>query len=130
MKAHTDEPLTDGTRARWRKEPMGRRGVRRGGVVAAALSIVMLLSSCMSQGEVTETRAAQLSVGDAVIAVRLSQGKFSAGLPDPPEDNWIVLLDAQGRGQATRIEAKRYGISALLWNERGLSFGGSSHLRV
>ena len=123
MKAHTDEPLTDGTRARWRKEPMGRRGVRRGGVVAAALSIVMLLSSCMSQGEVTETRAAQLSVGDAVIAVRLSQGKFSAGLPDPPEDNWIVLLDAQGRGQATRIEAKRYGISALLWNERGLSFG-------
>lgn len=123
MKAHTDEPLTDGTRARWRKEPMGRRGVRRCGIGAAALSIVMLLSSCMSQGEVTETRAAQLSVGDAVIAVRLSQGKFSAGLPDPPEDNWIVLLDAQGRGQATRIEAKRYGISALLWNERGLSFG-------
>ena len=34
-----------------------------------------------------------------------------------------MLLDAQGRGQATRIEAKRYGISALLWNERGLSFG-------
>ena len=123
MKAHTDEPLTGGTRARWRKEPMGRRGVRRCGIGAAALSIVMLLSSCMSQGEVTETRAAQLSVGDAVIAVRLSQGKFSAGLPDPPEDNWIVLLDAQGRGQATRIEAKRYGISALLWNERGLSFG-------
>ena len=123
MKAHTDEPLTDGTRARWRKEPMGRRGVRRGGVVAAALSIVMLLSSCMSQGEVTEKRADQLSVGDAVIAVRLSQGKFSAGLPDPPEDNWIVLLDAQGRGQATRIEAKRYGISTLLWTERGLSFG-------
>ena len=123
MKAHTDEPLTDGTRARWRKEPMGRRGVRRGGVVAAALSIVMLLSSCMSQGEVTETRAAQLSVGDAVIAVRLSEGELSPGLPAPPEDNWIVLLDAQGRGQATRIEAKRYGISALLWNERGLSFG-------
>ena len=98
MKAHTDEPLTDGTRARWRKEPMGRRGARRGGILAAMLSAAVLLSSCMPQGAVTEKRADQLSVGDAVIAVRLSQGKFSAGLPDPPEDNWIVLLDAQGRG--------------------------------
>ena len=120
---HTDEPLNNGTRARSRRGLLSRKRVRRCGIGAAALSIVMLLSSCMSQGEVTETRAAQLSVGDAVIAVRLSQGKFSAGLPDPPNDNWIVLLDAQGRGQATRIEAKRYGISALLWNERGLSFG-------
>ena len=123
MKAHTDEPLTGGSRVKTRRGLLSRKRVRRCGIGAAALSIVMLLSSCMSQGEVTETRAAQLSVGDAVIAVRLSQGKFSAGLPDPPEDNWIVLLDAQGRGQATRIEAKRYGISALLWNERGLSFG-------
>ena len=123
MKAHTDEPLTGGSRVKTRRGLLSRKRVRRCGIGAAALSIVMLLSSCMSQGEVTETRAAQLSVGDAVIAVRLSQGKFSAGLPTPPEDNWIVLLDAQGRGQATRIEAKRYGISALLWNERGLSFG-------
>lgn len=123
MKAHTDEPLTGGSRVKTRRGLLSRKRVRRCGIGAAALSIVMLLSSCMSQGEVTETRAAQLSVGDAVIAVRLSQGKLSAGLPDPPEDNWIVLLDAQGRGQATRIEAKRYGISALLWNERGLSFG-------
>ena len=123
MKAHTDEPLTGGSRVKTRRGLLSRKRVRRCGIGAAALSIVMLLSSCMSQGEVTETRAAQLSVGDAVIAVRLSQGKFSAGLPDPPNDNWIVLLDAQGRGQATRIEAKRYGISALLWNERGLSFG-------
>ena len=112
MKAHTDEPLTGGSRVKTRRGLLSRKRVRRCGIGAAALSIVMLLSSCMSQGEVTETRAAQLSVGDAVIAVRLSEGKFSAGLPD-----------AQGRGQATRIEAKRYGISALLWNERGLSFG-------
>ena len=123
MKPHTDEPLSDGTRARNHKGSLSRKGARRSGIGAAALSIVMLLSSCVSQGAVTETGAAQLSVGDAVIAVRLSEGKFSAGLPDPPEDNWIVLLDAQGRGQATRIEAKRYGISTLLWTERGLSFG-------
>ena len=123
MKPHTDEPLNNGTRARNRKGLLSRKGVRRCGVVAAALSLVMLLSSCMPQGAVTETRADQLSLGDAVIAVRLSEGKFSAGLPTPPEDNWIVLLDAQGRGQATRIEAKRYGSVAFLWTDRGLSFG-------
>ena len=121
MKPHTDEPLSDGTRARNRKGLLSRKGARRSGTVAAALSLVMLLSSCMSQGAVKEKRADQLSLGDAVIAVRLSQGKFSAGLPDPPNDNWIVLLDAQGRGQATRIENKRG--SAVMWTERGLSFG-------
>ena len=123
MKPHTDEPLNNGTRARSRKGLLSRKGVRRCGVVAAALSIVMLLSSCMSQGDVTETRADQLSLGDAVIAVRLSEGKLSPGLPAPPEDNWIVLLDAQGRGQATRIKAKSYGNVAFLWTDRGLSFG-------
>ena len=123
MKPHTDEPLSDSTRARTRRGLLSRKGARRSGTVAAALSLVMLLSSCMSQGDVTETRADQLSLGDAVIAVRLSEGKFSAGLPTPPEDNWIVLLDAQGRGQATRIEAKRYGSVAFLWTDRGLSFG-------
>ena len=123
MKPHADEPLSDGTRARTRKGLLSRKGARRSGTVAAALSIVMLLSSCMSQGAVTETRADQLSLGDAVIAVRLSEGEFSAGLPAPPEDNWIVLLDAQGRGQATRIKAKSYGNVAFLWTDRGLSFG-------
>ena len=121
MKPHTDEPPSDSTSARTRKGLLSRKGARRSSTVAAALSIVMLLSSCMSQGAVTEKRADQLSLGDAVIAVRLSQGKFSAGLPDPPEDNWIVLLDAQGRGQATRIENKPG--SAVMWTERGLSFG-------
>ena len=123
MKPHTDEPLNNGTRARNRKGLLSRKGVRRCGIVAAALSAAVLLSSCMPPGAVTEKRADQLSLGDAVIAVRLSEGKFSAGLPDPPEDNWIVLLDAQGRGQATRIKAKSYGNVAFLWTDRGLSFG-------
>ena len=123
MKPHTDEPLSDGTRARNRKGSLSRKGVRRCGIVAAALSAAVLLSSCMSQGDVTETRADQLSLGDAVIAVRLSEGELSPGLPAPPEDNWVVLLDAQGRGQATRIKAKSYGNVAFLWTDRGLSFG-------
>ena len=123
MKPHTDESLNNGARTRSRRGLLSRKGARRSGTVAAALSLVMLLSSCMSQGDVTETRADQLSLGDAVIAVRLSEGKFSPGLPTPPEDNWIVLLDAQGRGQATRIKAKSYGNVAFLWTDRGLSFG-------
>ena len=123
MKPHTDEPLNNGTRARNRKGSLSRKGVRRCGIVAAALSAAVLLSSCMPQGDVTETRADQLSLGDAVIAVRLSEGELSPGLPAPPEDNWIVLLDAQGRGQATRIKAKSYGNVAFLWTDRGLSFG-------
>ena len=123
MKPHTDERLSDGTRVRNRKGSISRKGVRRCGVIAAALSAAVLLSSCMPQGAVTEKRADQLSLGDAVIAVRLSEGKFSPGLPTPPEDNWIVLLDAQGRGQATRIKAKSYGNVAFLWTDRGLSFG-------
>ena len=120
---HTDEPLNNGTRAKTRKGLLSRKGARLTSTVAAALSLVMLLSSCMSQGDVTETRADQLSLGDAVIAVRLSEGELSPGLPTPPEDNWIVLLDAQGRGQATRIKAKSYGNVAFLWTDRGLSFG-------
>ena len=123
MEPHTDEPLNNGTRARNRKGLLSRKGVRRCGIVAAALSAAVLLSSCMSQGDVTETRADELSLGDAVIAVRLSEGELSPGLPAPPEDNWIVLLDAQGRGQATRIKAKSYGNVAFLWTDRGLSFG-------
>lgn len=123
MEPHTDEPLNNGTRARNRKGLLSRKGVRRCGIVAAALSAAVLLSSCMSQGDVTETRADQLSLGDAVIAVRLSEGELSPGLPAPPEDNWIVLLDAQGRGQATRIKAKSYGNVAFLWTDRDLSFG-------
>ena len=121
MNANATDSQPTETEARRCCRLLSRRGARRCGIVAAALSAAVLLSSCMSQGAVKEKRADQLSLGDAVIAVRLSQGKFSAGLPDPPNDNWIVLLDAQGRGQATRIENKRG--SAVMWTERGLSFG-------
>ena len=68
MKPHTDEPLTGGSRAKTRKGSLSRKGVRRCGIVAVALSAAVLLSSCMPQGAVTEKRAAQLSLGDAVIA--------------------------------------------------------------
>ena len=74
MKPHTDELLNNGTRARNRRGLLSRKGARRCGVGAAALSIVMLLSGCMSEDAPKVTPVKNLSTGDAVIAVRLSTG--------------------------------------------------------
>ena len=61
MEPHTDEPLNNGTRARNRKGLLSRKGVRRSGTVAAALSIVVLLSSCMSEDAPKVTPVKNLS---------------------------------------------------------------------
>lgn len=124
---HTDEPLSDGPHARRRKEPMGRRGllsrkrVRRCGIGAAALSIVMLLSGCLSIASLDEKPIDKLTTGEAVIALRLGAAEASAGLPDGTSDNWIVLLDAHGRGQAGHIERGEHGDVA--WSDLGVSYG-------
>ena len=124
---HTDEPLSDGPHARRRKEPMGRRGllsrrrVRRCGIGAAALSIVMLLSGCLSIASLDEKPIDKLTTGEAVIALRLGAAEASAGLPGGTSDNWIVLLDAQGRGQAGHIERGERG--DIAWTELGVSYG-------
>ncbi|MBS6324979.1 MAG: hypothetical protein KH413_04000 [Actinomyces sp.] len=121
MKTHTDEPLSDGTRARNRKGSLSRKGVRRSGIGAAALSIVMLLSSCMSQDAPKWTPVKNLSTGDAVIAVRLSTGTSVSGLQKPLSDNVIALVDAQGQVEAARIGEWNRG--RVLWTERGISYG-------
>lgn len=121
MKTHTDEPLSDGTRARNRKRSLIRKGVRRSGIGAAALSIVMLLSSCMSQDAPKATPVKNLSTGDAVIAVRLSTGTSVSGLQKPLSDNVIALVDAQGQVEAARIGEWNRG--RVLWTDRGISYG-------
>jgi len=127
MKMHTDEPLSDGTRARQCEKPMGRRGllsrkgVHRCGIVAAALSIVMLLSGCLSLASLDEKPIDKLTTGEAVIALRLGAAEASAGLPGGTSDNWIVLLDSQGRGQAGHIERGKRG--DIAWTELGVSYG-------
>lgn len=121
MKTHTDEPLSDGTRARNCKGSLIRKGVRRSGIGAAALSIVMLLSSCMSQDAPKATPVKNLSTGDAVIAVRLSTGTSVSGLQKPLSDNVIALVDAQGQVEAARIGEWNRG--RVLWTERGISYG-------
>ena len=121
MKPHTDEPLNNGTRARNRKGSLSRKGVRRSGIGAAALSIVMLLSSCLSLASLDEKPIDKLTTGEAVIALRLGGAEVSAALPGGTGDNWIVLLDAQGRGQAGHVERGERG--DIAWTELGVSYG-------
>lgn len=121
MKPHTDQPLNNGARARTRKGLLSRKGVRRSGTVAAALSIVMLLSSCLSLASLDEKPIDKLTTGEAVIALRLGGAEVSAALPGGTGDNWIVLLDAQGRGQAGHVERGERG--DIAWTELGVSYG-------
>lgn len=121
MEPHTDEPLNNGTRARNRKGLLSRKGVRRSGIGAAALSIVMLLSGCLSLASLDEKPIDKLTTGEAVIALRLGAAEASAGLPGGTSDNWIVLLDSQGRGQAGHIERGERG--DIAWTELGVSYG-------
>ena len=121
MKPHTDEPLSDSTRARTRKGLLSRKGALRSGIGAAALSIVMLLSGCLSLASLDEKPIDKLTTGEAVIALRLGGAEASAALPGGTGDNWIVLLDAQGRGQAGHVERGERG--DIAWTELGVSYG-------
>lgn len=121
MKPHTDERLSDSARARTRRGLHSRKGARRCGVGAAALSIVMLLSGCLSLASLDEKPIDKLTTGEAVIALRLGAAEASAGLPGGTSDNWIVLLDSQGRGQAGHIERGKRG--DIAWTELGVSYG-------
>lgn len=118
---HTDEPLNNGTRARSRKGSLSRKGARRCGVGAAALSIVMLVSGCLSLASLDEKPIDKLTTGEAVIALRLGGAEASAALPGGTGDNWIVLLDSQGRGQAGHVERGERG--DIAWTELGVSYG-------
>ena len=118
---HTDEPLNNGTRARSRRGLLSRKGARLCGVGAAALSIVMLLSGCLSLASLDEKPIDKLTTGEAVIALRLGGAEASAALPGGTGDNWIVLLDSQGRGQAGHVERGERG--DIAWTELGVSYG-------
>ena len=118
---HTDEPLNNGTRARSRRGLLSRKGARRCGVGAAALSIVMLLSGCLSLASLDEKPIDKLTTGEAVIALRLGGAEASAALPGGTGDNWIVLLDSQGRGHAGHVERGERG--DIAWTELGVSYG-------
>lgn len=94
---------------------------RRWALLAAMLSAAVLVSSCAPFGPVNEKPVNRLSAGDAVIALRMGKGKPKAGMPGGTSDNWIMLLDERGWGEAGRIDT-RYR-ATIVWGERGVSYG-------
>ena len=79
---------------------------RRWALFAAMLSAAVLVSSCAPFGPVNEKPVNRLSAGDAVIALRMGKGKPKAGMPGGTSDNWIMLLDERGWGEAGRIDTR------------------------
>ena len=101
--------------------------IRRWALLVVVLSVAALAWSCVFHGGLTRKPASFLATSDAVVAVRLGSG-WSTMLEDyryNDYDGWIVLLDANGRGQVVSVNNVRHG--DVLWNERGVFYGSSSH---
>ena len=103
------------------------RHARRWVLLVVVLSVAALAWSCVFHGGLTRKPASFLATSDAVVAVRLGSG-WSTMLEDyryNDYDGWIVLLDADGRGQVAAVNNVLHG--DVLWNERGVFYGSSSH---
>ena len=103
------------------------RHARRWVLLVVVLSVAALAWSCVFHGGLTRKPASFLTTSDAVVAVRLGSGSSTAGddFRYDDYDGWIVLLDADGRGQVAAVNNVLHG--DVLWNERGVFYGSSSH---
>ena len=103
------------------------RRARRWALFVVVLSVAALAWSCVFHGGLTRKPASFLVTSDAVVAVRLGSG-WSTVVEDfryDDYDGWIVLLDADGRGQ---VAAVNNGLDGdVVWNERGVFYGSPSH---
>lgn len=123
MNANATDLTSTGMQARRRGPLLSMRGARRCGIVAAALSAAVLLSSCMPYKTPSNQTIDRLRIGDAVVAVRLGKGHSVSGLGGGTGDSGVGLLNERGQVRVGYIpEATE---SELLWNERGLFFGAS-----
>ena len=100
------------------------RRARRWVLFVAVLSVAALAWSCVFHGKLTRKPVTFLTTGDAVIALRLGRGWTTVAEDKPYYDGWIVLLDAQGRGQVASVEEINGG--DVLWSDRGVFFGSPS----
>lgn len=100
------------------------RRARRWALFVAVLSVAALAWSCVFHGKLTRKPVTFLTTGDAVIALRLGRGWTTVAEDKPYYDGWIVLLDAQGRGQVASVEEINGG--DVLWSDRGVFFGSPS----
>ena len=100
------------------------RRIRRWVLLVVVLSVAALAWSCVFHGKLTRKPVGFLTTNDAVIALRLGRGWTTLGEDKPYYDGWIVLLDAQGRGQVASVD-EIYG-GDVLWSERGVFYGSPS----
>ena len=103
------------------------RHARRWVLLVVVLSVAALAWSCVFHGGLTRKPASFLTTSDAVVAVRLGSG-WSTVAEDfryNDYDGWIVLLDADGRGQVAAVNNVLDG--DVVWNERGVFYAASSH---
>ena len=100
------------------------RHARRWVLLVVVLSVAALAWSCVFHGNLTRKPVGFLTTNDAVIALRLGGGRTTAGDDKPYYDGWIVLLDAQGRGQVASVDEINGG--DVLWSERGVFYGSPS----
>lgn len=107
--------------------PEKSRHARRWVLLVVVLSVAALAWSCVFHGGLTRKPASFLTTSDAVVAVRLGSGSSTAGddFRYDDYDGWIVLLDADGRGQVAAVNNVLGG--DVVWNERGVFYAASSH---
>ena len=100
------------------------RHARRWALLVVVLSVAALAWSCVFHGNLTRKPIGFLTTNDAVIALRLGRGWTTVAEDKPYYDGWIVLLDAQGRGQVASVDEINGG--DVLWSERGVFYGSPS----
>ena len=94
------------------------RHARRWMLLVVVLSVAALAWSCVFHGKLTRKPVTFLTTGDAVIALRIGRGWTTVAQDEPYYDGWIVLLDAQGRGQVASVDEVVDG--DVLWSDRGV----------
>lgn len=80
------------------------RHARRWVLLVVVLSVAALAWSCVFHGILSRKPVGFLTTNDAVIALRLGRGWTTVAEDKPYYDGWIVLLDAQGRGQVASVD--------------------------
>lgn len=94
-------------------------------LVIAVFSFVALAVGTSFHQNVVRRPVSSLRSNDAVIALRLGPQHRPSLQEATNTDSWIVLLDADGRGQVAAVNNVLDG--DVVWNERGVFYAASSH---
>ena len=125
MSVRNDEQHETGADEQEHGHPNKPKRSRRWALIVVVLSVAALAWSCVFHGKLTRKPVTFLTTGDAVNALRIGRGWTTVAQDEPYYDGWIVLLDAQGRGQVASVDEVVDG--DVLWSDRGVFFGSSSH---